>query len=219
MSKAIYSNQEFIQSFHEVDEAFAHKFSHIKVDGKPIRIVYATPDVDLFKNVELPAIAFYRNPPFRDVERWNNHHEIIDSPERNEQGNIIAVSKREFPEPWSLNYRLRTVYDLQEHGVQLNNQILRAIKRDDYITVKGYNYWIDLTRAKTFGEGGFDSKTFGQIKDGRRRFQESFDYRVDIWLEVDERRKVNTVLEIELGSYTFTNINEERVFYDGESKE
>ena len=190
------SNVEFIHTFEEVDEAFAEKFSHIKVDGKPVKVVYATPDVDLFSNVELPAIAFYRNPPYRDVDRWNNHHEFIDSPVYDENGRLIGVSKREFPEPWSVNYRVRVAYDLQEHGVQLNNQIFRAVKRDDFITVKGYNYWIDLTRARTFGEGGFDSRMFGQIRDGRRRFQESYDYRVDLWLEIDERRKYKTVLEV-----------------------
>lgn len=215
----ISSNIEFINSFHEVDEAFAKKFSHITVRGKPVKIVYATPDVDLYSNVELPAIAFYRNPPFRDVTRWNNHHEFIDSPEYNEEGKLIGIAKREFPEPWSVNYRLRIVYDLQSDGIELNNQILRAVKRDDFITIKGYNYWIDLTRARTFGEGGFDSKTFGQIKEGRRRFQESYDYRVDLWLEIDERKHVKTVLEVGIETEAFEYMDRERVNSNGTSEE
>ena len=214
-------NIEFIQSFHEVDEAFAKKFSHITVDGKPVKLFYATPDVDLFSNVELPAIAFYRNPPYRDVERWNNNFEILDTPVYNEDGHLVGLSKREFPEPWSVTYRLRTAYDLQDHGVQLNNQLLRAVKRDDYIRIKDYNYWIDLVRARTFGEGGFDSRIFGRIEDGRRRFQDSFDYRVDIWLEIDERKDVKTVIEMNLDvmSYTVLEPNKKVVSNDGKSKE
>lgn len=200
-------NIEFIQSFHEVDEAFAEKFSHITVDGKPVKIFYATPDVDLSEKVELPAIAFYRNPPYRDVERWNNNFEFLDAPVYNESGNLVGIGTREFPEPWSITYKLRAVYDLQEHGVQLNNQLLRAVKRDDYITIKNYNYWIELARARTFGEGGFDSRIFGRIEDGRRRFQDSFDYRVDIWLEIDERKTINTVTELNLGVSSYSIIN------------
>ena len=203
-------NIEFIQSFHEVDEAFAKKFSHITVDGKPVKIFYATPDVDLSEKVELPAIAFYRNPPYRDVDRWNNHHEFLDSPVYNDDGNLIGIGKREFPEPWSVTYKLRTAYDLQEHGVQLNNQLLRAVKRDDYIRIKDYNYWIDLVRARTFGEGGFDSRIFGRIEDGRRRFQDSFDYRVDIWLEIDERKIVSTAQEINFDISSFAILDSKK---------
>lgn len=197
-------NIEFIKSFTEVDEAFALKFSHITVDGKPVKLFYATPDVDLSEHVELPAIAFYRNPPYMDVERWNNNHEFLDSPIYNEEGKLIGLGKREFPEPWSVTYKLRTVYDLQQHGVQLNNQLLRAVKRDDFITIKDYNYWISLARARTFGEGGFDSRLFGRIEDGRRRFQDSYDYRVDIWWEIDERETVNTVQELNINVNNFT---------------
>lgn len=200
-------NVEFIHSFHEVDEAFAKKFSHITVDGKPVKIFYATPDVDLSKKVELPAIAFYRNPPYRDLDRWNNNFEFLDSPVYDDEGKLVGIGKREFPEPWSVTYKLRIAYDLQEHGVQLNNQLLRAVKRDDYIRIKENNYWIDLVRAKTFGEGGFDSRIFGRIEDGRRRFQDSFDYRVDIWLEIDERKVVKTVNELNIGIKSYSVID------------
>lgn len=196
-------NVEYIKSFEEVDIAFAKRFSGIMIDGKEVNVVYYSPDVDLNELTELPTIAIYRKQPFRDVSRWNNHHEYLDSPVYDENNRLISISKREFPEPWAVLYGLRVVYDMQIDGAELNNQVLRRVRRDDIIRIKGYPYLIEMEKA---GMWGSQYKNFGQIEDGRRRFNERFDYRLDIWMEVDDRRSVNTVQEIGIRPFVYDSL-------------
>lgn len=208
---------EYIKSFEEVDLAFADRFRDIIINGKPVNIVYYSPDVDLNELKDLPAICIYRKQPFRDVSRWNNHHEYLDSPEYDEYGNLVAISKRKFPEPWAILYGLRVVYDMQIDGVELNNQILRKVERDDIIRIKGYPYLIEL---ETAGMWGSQYKDFGRIEDGRRRFNERYDYRIDVWLEIGERKRVKTVQTIGVRPFTFSNeIEREEGIKNGNNQE
>ena len=56
---AIDPNQEFIKSFEEVDLAFADRFSNIIINGKPVKVVYYTPDVDLLRSVAIKYFRFF----------------------------------------------------------------------------------------------------------------------------------------------------------------
>ena len=207
MVRFVNPQQEFIKSFEEVDLAFAERFSNIIINGKPVAVTYYTPDVDLLSVDKLPVIAIYRTNPFRDVSRWNNNHEYVDSPEYDERGNLVSVNTRRFPEPWAVLYGLRVVYESQQDGVELNNQILRRVSRDDVINIKGYNYLIEM---ETAGMWGSQYKDFGRIENGRRRFQERYNYRVDIWMEIDERKNVKTVQQVGVRPTVFQNLDDRR---------
>lgn len=196
---------EFITSFEEVDVAFANMFRGITVRGKPVKVTYATPDVDLTSSVDLPVLAVYRTSPFRDVSRWNNQQEYIDTPEYDDLGKLVRISKRRFPEPWAIMYGVRAIYENQLDGVELTDQIIRLTQRDDYLPIKGYNYLIERDSISPWGT---QYKDFGQIEGGRRRFRETYNYRVDIWFEVDTRTPTNTVQSLEIRPLTFVDVNE-----------
>lgn len=183
---------EFIKSFEEVDTAMFHLFSNIKVKGKKVKTIYYTPDIDLEK-AEAPSIVVYRTNPFLDVSRWNNNGQFIDNPVYDSAGNVIQRDVRTPPEPWSILYSVKILYEQQLHGVHMNDQILRLLPRGGYITIKGVNYDIEQTSA---GLWGTQYKDFGKVEDGKRRFQETYTYRVDILLEIGESRSVPTVKEV-----------------------
>lgn len=183
---------EFIKSFEEVDTAMFDRFTGCVIDGKIIEPTYYTPDIDL-EELAPPSIVIYRTMPFRDLSRWSNEREFRDNLKYDEKGNLVQMDKREMPEPWSIMYTVKTIYEYQMDGVMLNDQILRLFRRDDFITIKGVNYTVDQLSA---GVWGSQYKDFGRVEEGKRRLQETYSYRVDIWLEIADRNTVKTVQEI-----------------------
>lgn len=189
---------EFIDSFEELDIAMAEAFSGIAIDGKKVRMTYYTPDVDLVK-VEAPSMVLYRTTPFLDLSRVGQDKEYIDNPILDANGNIIRVDKREAPEPWSVLYTVKTLYEYQIDGVRMNDQMIRVFRKGGFITVKGQHYSVEMVSA---GLWGSQYKDFGKIEDGERRFQESYGFRVDFYLEVDTARTVPTATQVNVTNIT-----------------
>lgn len=183
---------EFIKSFEEVDTAMFHLFSNILIKGKKVKLIYYTPDIDL-EEAEAPSIVLFRTNPFLDVSRWDNNGQFIDNPVYDADGNVTHRDVRTPPEPWSILYSVKILYEQQLHGVHMNDQILRLFPRGSYITIKGVDYDVEQTSA---GLWGTQYKDFGKVEDGKRRFQETYTYRVDILLEIGESRSVPTVREV-----------------------
>lgn len=194
---------EFIKSLEEVDTAMYYAFKGIMIeDGtgipKEVELTYYTPDVDLVK-VDPPAMVIFRTTPFLDLARLDNNATYIDNPTLNEEGDVISRDVREAPEPWSILYSVKTLYNYQQDGVVMNDVLLRKFRRGGFITIKGVNYTVDQISS---GLWGTQYKDFGKIEDGDREFQETYVFRVDIYLEVDTARTIKTVQEIGVRNIT-----------------
>lgn len=185
---------EFINSFEEVDTAMFDIISGFTVGGQPVEVTYYTPDVDLVK-VDPPALVIYRTMPYRDLSRWSNEEDFYDNPVLNEEGNPVEVDSRKHPEPWSIMYTVKTVYEYQSDGVTLNDNILRLFPRGSYITINNVDYPVEQTTA---GLWGSQYKDFGRVEDGKRKFQETYTFKVDVYLEAGgQRNSVKTVQTVE----------------------
>jgi hypothetical protein len=174
---------QFIQSFEEVDTAMFDRLSSCIIDGKSVETTYYSPDVDL-EELDTPSIVLYRTSPFRDLARWKNET-IRDNYKYDVEGNLVSLDKRKFPEPWNVLYTVKTLYEYQTDGVALNDYILRAFSRGDFITINDINYDVDLTSS---GLWGGQYKDFGRTQDGiARRFQETFAFTVRVWYDIYTR--------------------------------
>lgn len=189
---------EFIRSLEELDIALFEKFSGVMIEGKVIAPTYYTPDVDLVE-LEAPAIVLYRTNPYRDLTRWNNNEEFSDNPVYDGEGNLTGIDSRLSPEPWSIAYTVKTLYEYQEDGVKLNDFMLRLFPRGSYITINNVDYAVEALSA---GLWGSQYKDFGKTEDGKRRFQETYAFRVDFYLEVDNRRPQKIVREVVIENRT-----------------
>jgi hypothetical protein len=133
------------------------------------------------------------NQPFRDLSRWENNEDYFDNAVLDEDGNPISIDTRKHPEPWSILYTVKTIYEHQMDGVLLNDQILRLFTRGGFITINNVDYSVEQLSA---GLWGSQYKDFGRVEDGERKFQETYSYRVDILFEIAERSSVKTVLDV-----------------------
>lgn len=190
---------EFIKSLEEVDTAMYNAFSGITIKdefGNPeeVEITYYSPDVDLV-TVDPPALVIFRTTPFLDLARLDNNATYVDNPSLDTNGNVVSRDVREAPEPWSILYSVKTLYKYQTDGVVLNDVLLRKFRRGGFITIKGVNYTVDQVSA---GLWGTQYKDFGKIEEGEREFQETYVFRVDVYLEVDVAKSVKTVQEINI---------------------
>lgn len=184
---------EFIKSFEELDEAMFNRFDGFTIDGNPVELTYYTPDVDLAE-LSPPSIVLYRTTPYLDKSRWKKDT-IRDNYIYNDEGKPIQFDVRNYPESWSILYTVKTIYDYQMDGVLLNNFIIQQFLRgeSDFITVKGVNYDVEMTSA---GLWGSQYKDFGRIEDGKRRFQETYSFRVDFLYDVFPRKTIKAVQEV-----------------------
>ena len=188
---------EYVTSFEEVDFAFKQHLSGCVIDGKEIEPIYYTPDVDLVK-VKLPSIIFYRNQPFRDNSRWKQD-EVRDNFVYDDSGNLIQIDLRNPPEPWSILYVVRTMYKYQQDGVELNRFFFFFFPRGSCIVIKGVEYDVELVSSNL---GGSQYKDFGRVEGGTRRFYETYTFRVDILLDIYDRKTVKTVQQVIVNTTT-----------------
>lgn len=188
---------EYVTSFEEVDFALKQHLSGCVIDGKEIDPIYYTPDVDLVK-VDLPSIVFYRNQPFRDNSRWKQD-EVRDNFVYDDSGNLIQIDLRNPPEPWSILYVVRTMYKYQQDGVELNRFLFKKFPRGSCIVIKGVEYDVELVSSNL---GGSQYKDFGRVEGGTRRFYETYTFRVDILLDIYDRKTVKTVQQVIVNTTT-----------------
>lgn len=185
---------EFIKSFAEVDKAMYDRLNGFSIEGKPVKLTYYTPDVDLHE-LNPPAMVLYRTNPFRDLSRWNNDQIFRDNYQTDEDGNPDFTDVRIAPEPWTIMYTVKTLYTLQMDGIELNDYLLRVFTRGDFITIKNVNYDVEQLTA---GLWGSQYKDFGRVEDGERKFQETYAFKVDVYLEVDTPTPVKVVQRVEV---------------------
>lgn len=183
---------EYVDNFEEVDLAFSEKLLNCKIDGKEVPVVYYSPDVDL-ATLEKPSIAIFRNPPFPDYSRWKQDA-VIDNHNYDTAGNLISVSSRKPPEPWSIMYTVRTVYEHQLDGVALNRFLFRLFPRGSYITIKNIGYDVRYLNGHLSGS---QYKDFGRTEDGKKTLGETYIYRVDILLDLHDRETIGVASGIE----------------------
>lgn len=188
-------NAEYIISLEEVDASFLERFKGITLyNGEEVPVIFFSPDIEIFKETQDSVIIIMPKDPVVDYARLNSEKNYYDKPTFNENGNLVSVESREFPEPMILGYEVRTFYRRQSDGVYIHSEILRRIRRDDYLTIKGYNYRLNaLGSSRTWGT---NFSRFGKMEAGRREFQSSFDFSVEAWLEISARETVKTVKEI-----------------------
>jgi len=183
------SEINFVRNFLELDEAMLNHLQGCVIDGKSVEPTYYSPDVDL-KKLEKPAIIFYRSQPFRDNSR-SKSDEIRDNMVYDSDNRLIQVDVREAPEPWSMHYIVRILYEYQMDGVMLNQFLFTKFPRDGFVVVNDIAYSIGHVSSSL---SGAQYKDFGKTEDGDRDFSETHMYRLDFLLDIHPRvtNKVNT---------------------------
>jgi hypothetical protein len=184
---------EYIDNFEEVDTAMFEKLSGCIIDNKEVPVTYYSPDVDLTELAK-PTIVLYRTPPFPDNSRWQQD-EVRDNYIYDENNTLVSISRRKPPEPWSILYTVRTVYEFQQDGVLLNRFLYRKFPRGSFISVKGIGYDVSYAGGSLSGSG---YKDFGKTEKGKKTFGETYNYRVDILLDIHERESTKVVHEVGL---------------------
>lgn len=190
---------EFILSVEEVDLAIWDVLKKCVIDSKEVPVHYFMPDMDI-EEKEPPMIIFYRNGTYPDGRRFQN--EVInDNAVYDESGNLLSYDVRDYPVPQNITYQVRTVYENQMHGVAFQAFFARTLPRAFFITIKGINYRVDnidqVGGRYASGVGGryegSQYKNFGEMKDGEREFGDIFNYRVEIYQDIYERKTLRTV--------------------------
>lgn len=183
---------EYVTSYEEIDAAMIQAFSGFRIDGKKVPVIYYSPDVDLAKQKK-PSIILYRTSPFYDAARASNDR-IKDNYQVDETGNLLSVDIRKYPEPFSVMYTVKTLYEYQQDGVALQMHLSTKFLKgsSDFISIKGQEYDVSFL---TGGLWGSQYKDFGATKDGDRDFQDTYSYRVDALIDVHPRQTVKVAKE------------------------
>lgn len=193
---------EFILSVEEVDLALYEVLNQCIIDSKLVPVHYFMPDMDI-EEKEPPMIIFYRNGTYPDGNRYQNER-IKDNAVYSAEGKLLSFDVRDFPVPQNITYQVKTVYENQMDGVAFQAFFARTLPREFFITIKGINYRVDnidqVGGRYASGVGGryagSQYKDFGNMEDGEREFGDIFNYRVEIYQDIHERRTVKTAREI-----------------------
>ena len=116
-----------------------------------------------------------------------------------DSGNLIQIDLRNPPEPWSILYVVRTMYKYQQDGVELNRFLFKKFPRGSCIVIKGVEYDVELVSSNL---GGSQYKDFGRVEGGTRRFYETYTFRVDILLDIYDRKTVKTAQQVIVNTTT-----------------
>lgn len=192
---------EFILTMEELDMAFAETLKGCMIDGEEVPVHYFMPDMDI-EEKKAPLIIFYRNGTYADMSRYQN--DKVKDNAVYEDGKLLAYDVREAPHPVNVTYQVKTVYEQQIHGSFFQAFFARNFPRDFYITVKGINYRVDSMdqvggRYSSRVGGAYDGaqyKDFGRMEEGEREFGDIFNYRVEVYQDIHERKQVKVALEV-----------------------
>ncbi|AEZ50542.1 hypothetical protein F400_gp095 [Bacillus phage BCD7] len=175
--------KEFILTEEELDLAFMQKLTGLIINGEEVPVHYFNPDLDVEEKV-LPKIVFFRDTPFPDYSRLLTD-DVEDNHVFDAEGKLIAVDRRQAPEPWSVMYNIRLYYEFQQDGVKILQHIRRRLPlRRAELLVKGQLYPVEYQGARVWGA---QYKDFGETKEGKREFNDSLIYKVDFQLDVYDR--------------------------------
>lgn len=157
-----------------------------------VPVLYIVPEKELVVE-QKPAIAFYRAGVYPDNNRWTNDL-FYDNLQFNEVGDLVQLDERNAPDPYNVYYGIRLFYEFQEDGVELNNHIMKVLRRGSYLTIGANNYDVFFVSYKN---PDVTYRDFGEIKESEdRTFVEQYLFRLETELDNSERITKKTSLEL-----------------------
>jgi hypothetical protein len=192
------STIDFIHTLDELDRAMKDKLRGMIIEGKEIVPKFYSPDVD-FIDAETPAIIFYRSAENPDATRYTED-KVRDNAVYDDAGNLLQYDVREAPEPWSITYNIRIISEFKSDLPKMARHIkLKFPQRFSYITVKGVDYDVDFLSHSL---PGANYKDFGKTEKGKKEFAEQYLVRVNILMDMSERKTAKLVQEVVVNADT-----------------
>ena len=191
-----------IDRLSQVDEAIINKLKGLKVldsSGEPteVPVMYIVPEKELVVDKK-PSIAIYRAGVYPDNNRWTN--DLFYDNFQHSNGNLVQVDERDAPDPYNVYYGIRLFYEYQEDGVELNNHIMKVLRRGAYLNIGDHKYDIFFVSYKN---PDVTYRDFGEIKgNDDRLFVEQYLFRVETELDNAERTTKKTSIELIVNTST-----------------
>jgi hypothetical protein len=192
-----------IDRLSQCDEALLNKLKGLMLPNElgvitEVPVLYIDPEKELQLETK-PAIVIYRAGVYPDNNRWTNDL-FYDNLQYAENGDLVQVDERDAPDPYNVYYGIRLFYEYQEDGVELNNHIMKILRRGAYLNIGEYKYDMFFV---SYRNPDVTYRDFGEIKENEQRtFVEQYLYRVETELDNATRITKRTSLELVVNTET-----------------